>query len=221
MRKFAGARHFRIGASLLVLFSLSSPCCAGMVWSARAADPSQIDAMRNDQKLLDEALFGEPPELTTGRPKGQGQVNFSSKENRDELAAWVDKRQAEVGDTAVDLDKAWHGIHYLLTGSQVPDGTLASKVIWGGEDIGPDYGYGPARLLKPDDVKAIAKLLAGISPDQLRSRFKPKEMTRAGIYPDVIWDRDGDEALKYLLDNYTKLVAFYTLAAQRGQAVVW
>jgi len=29
----------------------------------------------------------------------------------------------------------------------------------GGEDIGPNRGYGPAQLLKPDEVRAIAQLL--------------------------------------------------------------
>jgi len=46
-------------------------------------------------------------------------------------------------------------------------------------------------------------------------------MTRAGVYPDVIWERDGEEALKYVLDYYAKLVAFYKLAAAREQAVIF
>jgi len=58
-----------------------------------------------------------------------------------ELKAWADKRKAEVGDTEVDLDKAWHGIHYLLTAAQ-SECTLASKVIMGGQDIGPDQDMG-------------------------------------------------------------------------------
>lgn len=36
----------------------------------------------------------------------------------------------------------------------------------------------------------------------------------------MIWERDGDEALQYVLEYYTKLVAFYKRAAQRGQAVI-
>jgi hypothetical protein len=45
-------------------------------------------------------------------------------------------------------------------------------------------------------------------------------MTRADIYPSVIWERDGEEALEYVLDYYKKLVAFYKRAAERGQAVI-
>jgi hypothetical protein len=75
-------------------------------------------------------------------------------------------------------------------------------------------------LLKPAEVKAIAQLLEETTPDMLRKPFKPKEMTRVDVYPGVIWERDGDETLSYVLDYYKKLVAFYKLAAERGQAVI-
>jgi len=37
----------------------------------------------------------------------------------------------------------------------------------------------------------------------------------------VIWEREGEGVLRYVLDYYEKLVAFYKLAAQRGQAVIF
>ena len=214
------AKQTLISIGLLLFLLMSGPSLAGMRWSARAIDPSLIGALRSDSNFLDETLFGNPPAAFTEKLKKEGRVDFSDKHAMDELKAWVAKRRSEVGDTEVELDKAWHGIHYLLTGSAEPDGTLASKVIMGGEDIGPDRGYGPAQLLEPGEVKAIAQLLEKTTPDMLRKRFEPNVMTRAGVYPDVIWERDAEEALKYLLDYYEKLVAFYKLAAQRGQAVI-
>jgi hypothetical protein len=207
----------------LLLLGVANPSFAGMVWTARAIDPSLISAIKSDNQLLRETLFGEPPKAFTEKLKKGGHVEFGPNQNQElmnELKAWAEQRKAEVGDTEVDLDKAWHGIHYLLTGSPEPNGTLASRVIMGGEDIGPDQGYGPAHLLKPDEVKAIAHLLEQTTPEMLRERFKPKEMTRADVYPTVIWEREGDEALEYLLDNYKNLVAFYKRAAERGQAVI-
>jgi hypothetical protein len=220
--------YFLMAIGLLALLSLSSPSLAGMRWSARAIDPSLIDAMRGDRRLLEETFFGEPPKSLTEKLMN----GDHSDQTMDEFRAWSAKRKADVGDTQVDLDKAWDGIDYLLTGqsgiewelariqSTESNITLASKVSRGSEDIGPDLGYGPARLLKPHEVRAIAKLLRATTPDMLRKRFKPKEMAHAGVYPDVIWERDGAEALGYVLDYYEKLVAFYTLAAQRGQAVI-
>jgi hypothetical protein len=215
-----GSAGLVTGAWLLALLSLSSPSFAGMTWSARAIDPALIGALRSDSKLLEATLFGAPPVAFTEKLKNEGHADLSDKHVAAELKAWSDKRQADVGDTEVDLDKAWHGIHYLLTGSVDSNHTLASKVIMGGEAIGPDQGYGPAQLLKPGEVKAIAELLEKTTPDMLRKRFKPKEMSRLGIYPEIIWERDGEQALSYVLDYYKKLVAFYKLAAERGQAVI-
>ncbi len=49
----------------------------------------------------------------------------------------------------IDLDKAWHGVHYLLTG-QADGGELPhSLAVTGGEEFGPEVGYGPARFLIP------------------------------------------------------------------------
>ena len=215
--------RLRRGFAALGLFSaltVSAPSLAGMTWSARAIDPATISALKKDDRLLEQTLFGEPPPLLAEKLKAGGPVDISDKQIRDELKASVTKRRAEVGDTEVDLDKAWHGIHYLLTGSADSNNTVASKVIMGGQDIGPDNGYGAAQLLKPAEVKAIAKLLEATTPEVLRQRYKPQEMTRAQIYPGVIWERDGDKALDYVLKDYEMLVAFYKRAAERGQAVI-
>jgi hypothetical protein len=222
MRSFAALySRFLIGIGLLSLLGIANPAFAGMVWSARAIDPSLVGALKVDSKLLDQTLFGDQPDVFTQKLQKDGRVNLSDQQVRDELTQWAAKRKAELGDTEVDLDKAWHGIHFLLTGSVEPNDSLASKVIMGGENIGPDRGYGPAQLLKPAEVKAIADLLEHTTPEMLRERFRPKEMTQSGVYPAVIWERDGDEALEYVLDYYKKLVAFYKLAAERGQAVIF
>ncbi|MEX8505739.1 YfbM family protein [Leptothrix ochracea] len=124
-------------------------------------------------------------------------------------------------DRSVYLDKAWHGIHYLLTGSSTATATLASKVIFGGESFGPDQGYGQAQLLTPTEVKAIAALLTTETPERLAARYEPKALERSEIYPSVIWVREGKEALDYVLTFYRKLVKFYQQAAERGDAVIF
>lgn len=121
---------------------------------------------------------------------------------------------------SVYLDKAWHGIHYLLTESAESNDSLASKVIMGGESIGPDFGYGQAQLLTPEEVKEIARLLKGQPAEVLSKRYIPSQLKKAGIYPEVIWEREKDGALQYLLDNYKRLVAFYEKSAQNGYAVI-
>lgn len=121
-------------------------------------------------------------------------------------------------DNYTDVDKAWHGIHYLLNGNGDPGEGPLGQAIMGGKAIGDDLGYGPARILRPDQVRVIAGAL--IDESLLRSRYAPQAMEAAGIYPVRIWVRDGDEALDYLVEHYRELVAFYRAAAARGDGVV-
>ncbi len=120
----------------------------------------------------------------------------------------------------IDVDKAWHGIHYLLTGSADAGTPPLSWAILGGSEVGEDLGYGPARILTSEQVKAISDNLP--SEDVFKASYAPEAMEAAQVYPDVIWVRDGDEALDYLVENYKVLVEFYRSAASRGDgAVLW
>src|SRR4051812_5154835 len=114
--------------------------------------------------------------------------------------------------TSLDVDKDWHGIHYLLTQRAHPTASAQSKAIFGGQEIGEDLGYGPARLLSPVEVKEVAKALEGETEAKVAVRYDPKKMDAMQIYPEI-WTRDGKEALDELLDTYGKFVSFYKKAA--------
>ena len=107
----------------------------------------------------------------------------------------------------LDVDKAWHGIHFLLTGTADGGRAPLSWAVLGGEEVGDDVGYGPARILQPDQVRKIAQAL--LDEESFKARFTPEVMEAAQVYPDIIWVRDGNDALEYLVENYRGLVAFY------------
>lgn len=118
------------------------------------------------------------------------------------------------------MDKAWHGLHYLLTGESDGGELPLSLAVWGGEEFGPEVGYGPARFLTAAQVAAVANTFQGITVESLSAKFDPQDMEKKQIYPDVIWVRDGSDALDYLLENYQQLEVFYRDAAARGDAVI-
>lgn len=120
----------------------------------------------------------------------------------------------------LDVDKAWHGIHFMRTGSADGGEEPLSLAVLGGEEVGEDMGYGPARILAPQQVQSIASALTSLGESGFRSRFAPQKMETAGIYPEVIWVRDEQEALDYVMENYEHLVAFYANAASRGDGVI-
>ena len=123
------------------------------------------------------------------------------------------------GPDELDLDKAWHGLHYLLNGTTYEVRGDAGPAIVGGDPIGPDLGMGPARLLMPDAVRAVAAGLDAVDDATLRARFDPAAMSEAEIYPHI-WDDGDDEFDSYLLPNFAALCTFYRDAAARGEAVL-
>jgi hypothetical protein len=119
---------------------------------------------------------------------------------------------------SVDIDKAWHGIHWLLTGSAGPTAAAESDVIFGGEPFGEDLGYGPARLLSTEGVERVAQVLRNVDTESLRVGMDPAAMQRAEIYPEI-WDED-DLLDDYLLPALAQLRSFYDAAATAGEDVV-
>ena len=162
----------------------------GMIFSGRRLSAAELQAVRTDPTVAGALLFDDR--------------YADSDSNRD--------------PERVDLDKAWHGIHYLLTGTVWEIGDGLGAAILGGEPLEERGGY-PPRLLDPETVRTVAQALAAVDVDMLRARYDPAAMTAAAIYPDI-WD-EGDEAFDtYLAPHFLALRRFYQAAAADGQAAL-
>lgn len=122
-------------------------------------------------------------------------------------------------ENTVDLDKAWHGIHYLLCAIAGDEGLPLAAAVLGGQEIGEDFGYGPPRFLEPFEVQQVSAALSEVSIQALEKAFDPTAMSAAEIYPNI-WERDGKEALDYLTHFFPTLVDFYSGAASRGEGAI-
>ena len=119
--------------------------------------------------------------------------------------------------SATDLDKAWHGIHYLLTGTAWEGTPPLNALVSGGREIPTiEVGYGAPRTLTAADTRAFAGALDALSDAELRSRFAPAEMAKLEIYPEI-WDRDPgeDDTLGYLLEYVGRLRAYLAAAVSQ------
>jgi hypothetical protein len=117
----------------------------------------------------------------------------------------------------ISLDKAWHGLHYLLCGAAEPAPGPLGQAVFGGTEIGEDMGYGPARYFTVAQTAEIAQALqvTGLETT-LRHRYDPDAMERIGIYPGG-WHGEGPD---WLVDAFRKLRDFYSASATAGQAVI-
>ena len=122
----------------------------------------------------------------------------------------------------LNIDKDWHGIHFMLAGAADDGVGPLSLAVLGGEEFGEDLGMGQARYLTPEQVKEISIALCALGETEFRARFDPQAMNDAEIYPTVIWLRDGQDALNYLTKSYLQLVTFYAETAAVGSgAILW
>lgn len=117
-----------------------------------------------------------------------------------------------------DVDKSWHGIHFLLTGKPWGGTGPEAKAVLGGTEIGPDLGYGPARYLSADEVREVAQVLDQISITEIQARFDADAMTAADLYS---FDAEyPDDELEYITTYYEQLQQFYRTTADGGNAML-
>ncbi len=119
-----------------------------------------------------------------------------------------------------DLDKAWHGLHFLLTGTAADgEGPLAS-LLHGGVMIGDEeYGYDVPRAMTANEVKAFHEALARMDVKTLRGRYDPRAMHKADIYPQI-WTDEGEAGFDYLIENLEILKKFTATAVQRRMGML-
>jgi hypothetical protein len=122
--------------------------------------------------------------------------------------------------TRCDLEKSWHGIHYLLTGSAWEGEPPLDFLVDGGRQVGRiDLEHGPVRAFRTSGTQAIYQSLSSLSPYELRKRFNARDMAAKEIYPDI-WAGAAleEDSLRYLMDNLDNLRAFLrqTVEAKLG-----
>jgi hypothetical protein len=95
------------------------------------------------------------------------------------------------GRERVALHKAWHAIHFVLTGSRLGGDEPLNFLVSEGTPVGEvDVGYGPARVLTSDQVRALAQALATLEPEDVAARVDLRQLDEEVIYPGN-WQRNG------------------------------
>ncbi len=139
----------------------------------------------------------------------------------DAIYAIIDAAPDDPNSDYLSLDKAWHGIHYLLTGDAWGGTFPEAFLVIGGTPIGEeDVGYGPARSFRAAEVAVIATGLATVDDQAFCDRCSLERLQAAEIYPTFGEDSEA-EVRAYLLAYFQQLRAFLqqTAAAQQGLLV--
>lgn len=186
-----------------------------MICNVRRVRPDELDRLLRSPDQIVAFLYG--PEAAAARPQGFLARLFGSRPAPVAPIAWTPRSEAN----EIDIEKAWHGLHFLFTGTAWEGDEPAGYLVTGGRPIGSvDAGYGPARALEPDDVGELARYLTSLSEADLEQRYDPERMTSLKIYPEI-WGDDGEEeALEYLVEGFRQLRDFVAEARDAGDGLV-
>ena len=167
-----------------------------MIGCFSALKDEDLSAILSEPKRM-RMLWGPPPSL----PKPGFIARLFGAKEPEAITLW--QPSAPVED--LDVDKAWPGIHFLLTGSDLEgDGPLAF-VLCGGDEIDEDMGYGPARGFSSSKVVEIAEALKQVDPDALYEKADPKTFEEKEIYPEI-WEESKEDCIGYVIEHLKEIL---------------
>ena len=160
-----------------------------------------------------------------------GMIMYLLRISKQELESYIDKPdlflENRVDDAySMDIDKAWGGILYLLTGKAFASGSpedevdSLNRIFFSAQffDEDMDVGYGPAHYLTPEQVAGIHRKIASLTEADLKARYDTEAMNEEEeLYPSLDWN---EEIFEYLYFHFQALQSFFATAASRGEAIV-
>jgi hypothetical protein len=124
-------------------------------------------------------------------------------------------RRDDPSGRVLSIEKSWHGLHYLLTGSAVRGPEPLCFLQRGGRSVGRALAYGRPRLLGGEFVCLLDAALRAIAADKLWERFDAAQFTAKAIYPNI-WQEPEDQLREEYLSYFARLTNFVSWAAARG-----
>jgi uncharacterized protein DUF1877 len=174
----------------------------GVTCILSSANPAQVRLLTANPRLVEPFLDA-------------GETKYSPTWMQRLLGRAVPAEVLAVDDSMrTDLDKAWHGIHFLLTGKAEEAPLPAGMLFSGGRALA-----GSSHLLDPSQVADCHRYLSALPDEQIARAYDPDRMDELDIYPNI-WRRDGNEALDYLLANLQTLRAVLRDCVDEGHGLV-
>jgi Domain of unknown function (DUF1877) len=119
----------------------------------------------------------------------------------------------------LELDRAWHAIHFALNGSRLGGDAPLNFLASEGTPVGDvDVGYGPARVLTSEQVRQLAQAVATIEPDHFGARLDTSALDANSIYPGG-WGRNG-QSVGTVAEAYRDMRALILRLSEGGLGLI-
>jgi uncharacterized protein DUF1877 len=137
----------------------------------------------------------------------------------DSDADWTPTNAAGPGKS-IEIDKAWHGLHFLFTGLADGGREPACYLNYGGEDLDDE---GQTRALRPGQARQFAEFLSALTTSDLAQRYDAARMTTLEIYPYDTWPPSTtlkNNPVTWLTDAFKEVREFARRAADAGDGLI-
>lgn len=133
-----------------------------------------------------------------------------------------ERKFAPIAETdTFELNQTWHILHFLFSGTNAEASWPSGFLMSGGEEIGPDQGYGPIRLLSPELSQVVATFLDTQSFKMLDSAYVTSEIEGAEIYWQATSEAtERQRQMEELWSMVKELQAFFKNTARAGYATL-
>lgn len=188
-----------------------------MVYCLRRATDAQLAMLLRQPALVERFLYDQAREEAVIRSGLWDKLASGFGFRRSQFPIAVAR---EEGDE-IDLDKAWHVIHYLLTGDAEATESPLSFLQRPYPNIGDDdIGWGPAFAIDAASMSAFAEAAQPVKLADFRFRFDPVRMSAEDIYLGGSFKADDDEGFEYLEHWFGVLKDFAAECARRDCGAV-
>ncbi|MBX3434237.1 MAG: YfbM family protein [Pirellulales bacterium] len=189
-----------------------------MILALRQATPSDLKTLLDEPSRIEGFLGFE--ELAPLAPKTSWLAKVFGGWRTEPIISKRFERNEELPE--IDLDKAWHGLHFLYSGSEWDGEMPEAFLLKSGQSIGDlNVGYAPARAVLPAELPPFNQFLDSIDEQELQRRYDPEILARNHIYPEI-WDRKPpeDDPLGYLIEYHSALKEFIAQSTEDAMGLV-
>lgn len=189
----------------------------GMTFVLRRASDRQLRQLLAQPKLIEHFLFDEPRQASVEKSGLMDRLVDVFGFQRH--TSPIDEPRED--DDEIDLDKSWHGMHFVMTGSADATDSPLSFIVHDWPEIGDiDVGYGPAKAIKSEHVSRFFDALESFTPDMLRAQYRPDRMEEEELYLAEFFSRDRTEGIEYIEYWLEELRGFLRQCVARKMGLV-
>ena len=124
----------------------------------------------------------------------------------------------EDGANSISLEKAWHGLHFLLTGDPWAVLDIAPFSCVAVRNRAKTWAMVPRVFLIPMKYEESTRPLSSITSDDLWSRFDAERMAEADIY-GAGWDDEPETELREEFIDYFESSKSSSQTAEDGNSL--